>query len=229
MSLKDYSKTNKGLLDIATNNNRPELAKTVGGDGTFMRQARTPLWNQTPVANPYDAATVLVVVLPDDAKAATLHAAHVRAGTTPGVLVADGSTIEAAPASGHAGVTPDGNLAVLASDAATGVDFDYTPLVQDFDEQIVQVTPGTGAITLPTAWVGRLSMLMEAEEVLPTPGKKIVDAVGTATATGHARMLVGKTGVSFAVADAVTQARVKVGLIPAVDRNAQLEAAALAL
>lgn len=235
--LTDTSNTTKGRLNQPNANTLPTQLQSIAF-GDMVRAERTSLYHQVPVTGagtsaPYNVSTAGVIVLPDDAKASSVANAYVRAGTTPGALTTD-PAVEGAPASGHIGVTPCGNIAVLLADGATDLDLVYHPVRLDVDEAIVAVTPGTGVITLPKKWLdpvtglSRLVMLMEAESIAGTlVSKMIVDAVGTSTATGHARLTAAKDGVSFATADAVTSGRVKVGLIPVIDMNTVLETIAI--
>ncbi len=170
--------------------------------------------------NPYVLATVQSLQLPDDAKACSILRATAVTGTgTQGELTIDGYAA-AAPAAGHISIQPSGDIATLIADAWTALDVVYQPEKHDTIELTLPVAPGTGLCTLPTG-VGQLCsagviLLMEAEALAGTlAGKKIVlIPTDAAPATTLARLKLDKTAVHFAVADAVTQARLKLAMVP---------------
>lgn len=175
------------------------------------------------VASPYALATLGVFQLPEEGKASTIQAAYARAGGValgPLTIVAPGVT----PATTQIAVTPNGDIACLLSDAYTSVDILFTPergdsLGLDRDGNVNNVSaPGnvypvvSNVITLPATLTARgVVLLMEAEALTGTStGKKIVLAPGAgAPAAGQARLNLAKSTITFAVADAVTRARIK--------------------
>lgn len=234
------TKTNGGVaqLNAAGPNTLADNLRALGF-GSLLRQLRTSLRRQSfaaAPANPYNLATVQVIALPDDAKASTIHRAYARAGTgAPGELK-QVATQYATPTSGQIAVSPNGDLVIVATDGYTDVDIDYEPAKQDVLEQIITV-PSGGVATLGAALTGvagsgagpGVLMLMEAEILAGTiataVGKKIVDQPGTSVATGHAALNIIKNAVQFAGADAGSSARVKLGIVSAINVNAALEAA----
>ncbi len=208
------------------------------------------------VLSPWDVATVQAILLPDDAKAQSISRAYARAGAA-GTGEMTVAAVNATPTTGQVAVSPAGNIVFLGSDAITDVDVDYEVVIGDIVELTVPVVSGTGVLTIPTAYAGTAGMgtpgtpipaaansayantqvpnakgvlvLMEAQALTGTsPGQKIVlaPAAGAPTA-GNARLNVAKTTVQFAVADAVTSARIKflvcAGQAGGTDRNAFLE------
>lgn len=172
--------------------------------------------------SPYDLATLDVLQLPDDAKAHNIFRAYARAGTgTLGERTV--AALHATPAAGEVAVTPAGNIAFLAADAYTDVDVVYMPDKYDIAE--VELTVTASVMTLPVALTTPgVTFLMEAEATVGTSlGKKIILAPGAgAPAAGQARLNLAKSTVTFAVADAVTKARVKLAISAAVDVDALL-------
>ena len=190
----------------------------IGSALRAMTTHRRRLNMVTQPANPFVLATVQSLILPDDAKACTILRATATAGAgTPGELINDGYAA-AAPAAGHISIQPNGDIATLIADGWTSLDVVYMPEKHDTVELTLAVVPGTGVCTLPTS-VGQLCaagviLLMEAEALAGgSVAKKItlVPAAG-APAAGRAQLNLAKTTVTFAVADAVTQARLKLAL-----------------
>lgn len=240
--------TLKGRLDQADINTIADALRTLGF-GSLLRNAKAFLWRKGVSAtsgallNPYINASALAVVvnpsgvvgegsllgLPDDAKAATILRATAIAGTgTPGELTIDG--LGTTPAAGHIAVSPNGDIITNSTDAWTSIDVVYEPLRYDLQELTLPVVPGTGVCALPTKFTTAPSgviLVLEAEALVGTStGKKIILAPAAgAPAAGNARLDLAKANLQFAVADAVTSARVKFGFVPVIDPNALLEAA----
>lgn len=191
--------------------------------GDILRALPTKLVGFAPAVSPYVAATVAVAGLPDDAKAAAVFAVYAKTGGGTAGPLAQHTAYP--PITNTYAIAPNGELAFLAGDAWTSIDALYLPDQYDIVEYTVQVVPGTGACTLPAS-VPPMFTLLEAESLAGgLVSKMIVDAPGTASATGHARFTsTAKAGVSFAVADAVTSARIKLAVKKSVDVNALLEA-----
>ena len=217
-------------LNVATPDKLPEYLQQLA-IGSCLRADCAQLYQQTPVANAYNLAAVLVIALPDDAKAASVIRATVRTGTTKGEYTS--AAINATPQTTQIAVTPSGDLAVIAGDAPTGMDVVYQPLTGDVYQVTLPVA--TGIMTLPAAQTTAPSgvmILMEAEVLAGTTlGKKIILAPAadnsTLPATTKACLSADHTLVLFNNAtDAVTSARVKFMVIPAIDVNTILEAAA---
>lgn len=194
--------------------------------GDIIRALPCWLRKKAPVAGApatnYNLAAVHVLVLPTDAKAASIQRCHVRAGSATGEFTpqAYGTT----PATTQVAVTPNGDIAFVAADAPTDFDVLYTPEKGDIAE--VTLPCAASVLTLPTWMTDRgVSLLMEAEATAgAVTGKKAILVPGAAApATTQARLNVAKSTVTFNNAtDAVTTARVKVLLAPALDANAKL-------
>lgn len=216
---------------------------------TLRRQAAPA--NTANVLSSYDLAINGVIVLPDDAKAKAISRAYARAGSAaPGELTIDAPARGTFPTitTLHAAVTPAGNIATLGSDAWTDLDIVYEMADQDVVELTLPVVPGTGILTIPAAYAGvagsgvnttlvkdtvnnvagakGVNMLMEVEVLAGGATGKCIVLVpgGTNPASGYANLDVTKSMVYFHAADAVTQARVKLGVFRTIDLNALLEA-----
>lgn len=195
-------------------------------------RAKAPLGAGAAAQYPYTIqAGAGTWALPDDAKAVVGISAYARAGTgTLGVLTYDG--VEAtAPAAGHWAISPSGDVVFNSTDAWTSVDVVYTPQKQDVVELVgIGVTSGTGVCTLPTTQNGvsppNYVSMLEAEALAgTTTGKKVVGLpVAAAPSTGLAALNTNKLSVFFATADAVTSARLKLGVASKIDIDALLEA-----
>lgn len=212
------AQTFKESIDKADPNSLADLVRKTKL-GSWWKSLVARLWKKVPAASPYQLATVHAIALPDDAKASVVKRAYSRAataGTGELTIVAYGAT----PATGQIAVAPNGDLAVLAADAHLLVDVEYDPTGGDVKEYTLPVAADT--LTLPTTITGTL--LMEAEALVGTSvGKKIVLVPGAgAPAAGQARLNVAKTAITFAAADAVTSARVKVLQAPETDTTALL-------
>lgn len=214
----------KNKADAANPNVLADICRIVKF-GSVLRAVTTFLRKRNADAagvSPYDLATLDVLQLPDDAKGCTILRASAKAGT--GALgeltvVAFGTT----PAAGQIAVTPAGNIALLALDAYTDLDVVYQPDKYDVFE--VELTVTANVLMLPALMTTPGAILMmEAEATAATStGKKIILAPGAgAPAAGQARLNLAKTTVTFAVADAVTKARVKIAMSAATDVDALL-------
>jgi hypothetical protein len=186
-------------------------------------------------------ANLAGVQLPDDAKASYLLRAIAFAGTsaTLGELTIDAPATAlafayAGPAAGHVAVMPSGDIAANATDAWTSIDVIYVPEKQDVAEYTITVVAGTGVGVLPAlvtttptgSYPVGVVMLMEAEILAgATTGKcAVIGPSGSVpTTTKQANLNFAKTQVQFRIADSVTSARVKLGIVSAVNQNAFLE------
>lgn len=203
------------------------------GIGSILRALPTTLRAKTPLGtglNPYVAAAAQSLALPDDAKANIITRAYARAGTgTLGELTVDayGGLTAAA---GHIAVSPNGDILVAAADAWTSFDVIYTPEKAKCIEITIPVVPGTGVGLLPQTNLDvkrGVVLLAEAESLTGTLIAKmhVIREAAGAPATTLARLDLAKLNVQFAVADAVTSARVKLLVVADVDVDALLEAA----
>jgi len=235
--------------NILNNANASEIASMLQKIrfGDFVRGMPIKLVKKnvdTMVASLHDLATVDSIVLPDDAKANTIVRAYARATAAAGTLgelaaQAFGTT----PADAQIAVSPSGNIVLLAASRYTDVDVEYIPERQDILEMTLPVVAASGVLTLPstlnltplaagqTAIANGYASLLEAEVTVGgVLGKRIVLVPGAANpATGNARFNLAKTVVQFTIADAVTQARVKLGVAPGTDLDAILTLASEAI
>lgn len=215
------------LKDMLNKANPQELADFLRycGLGDMVRSMTVQLCKQAPVAGAasnYNLTTEDLILLPPDAKAAKVLRASVRAGGAVGEFAAAVPEYGDTPATTEFAISPCGDIAFIhAGDAVTDVDVMYVPAQGEVREIELSVT--TGVLTLPADWVTRgVQMLLEAEATAGTiTGKKIILvplAGGGAglPATTKAQLTSNKSTVSFNNAtDAVTQARVKCLLAPA--------------
>lgn len=195
--------------------------------GDILRALEAYLWRKAPVATADHLATLAALVLPDDAKAVNIARATALVGTaTAGELVVDlyGTT----PATGHVAVAPNGDIQFLLADAWTSVDVVYRPMKQDVVTVPITVVPGTGIGALPTTVLGRgvVSILGATQDAGTVTGTDIVIVPSNTVpaTTKQVNLNLAKTQVQFRIADAVTAATVKLGLVPATDVDALLEA-----
>lgn len=196
--------------------------------GNILRSFPAKMYGVAPTAaavNPYVVATAQAITLPDDAKAEVILSAIARTGTgSTGVQLVNDVQAATEPAAGHCKVAPNGDLLFQHTDAWTLLDITYLPDIYDLYEYTLPVVPGTGILTLPAGTYA--TGLLEAQALTGTTvGAKIVQMHSTAPSTGQASINGAGTQVLFATADAVTSARVKIGVKPAIDVNALLEAA----
>lgn len=150
------------------------------------------------------------MVLPELAKAAVILSAYATAGGTPGIkTVVPGG---AAPAAGQVAIGPTGNVAFFAGEA-TAAEVTYIAEEGPVIEEVVPVVANVGTLLQSRA----ARILLSAEALTGTSvGAKTVDFRGAAAAAGEAALNAAGTGVVFAVADAVTSARVRYIATPGV-------------
>jgi hypothetical protein len=231
----------KAVLDQATGPTEVMDAFRALGIGTILRNLPTYLRGKSPGAaanSPYDLAANQTLILPDDAKAAYIISAYGRVGGVTATSLAV-QAYAATPSTGQIAVAPSGNIALLGTDLWTNMDVLYIPAKVDPVELILPVVPGTGVCALPITTNAQLGggggpqptppggtypliaggvvvMLMEAEALAgTTKGKEIILVEATsAPSTGHANLDLPKANVRFATADAVTSARIKLGVAP---------------
>jgi hypothetical protein len=201
-----------------------DALRSLGGAGNLVRQyLHVELVQKTPAAGSYDLTTLQVIETDDWAPAANILWAASSSGTTLGQLAAQqfGNT----PTTGQIAPTPNGNIAVLASDAITKVDVLYAPLPGEPVE--FTGTVASNALAIPTAYKTRkVLMLLEAEALVGTSiGKKIVLVPSASAASaGQARLDAARENVKFNATDAITSARVKLLLAPEVAMDTKLQA-----
>ncbi len=176
--------------------------------------------------NPSTLGTLHALQLGNNARAASVLRATVRAGGVTGELtpVAYGTT----PTTGQIAVAPNGDIVVLAADAITDMDVVYAPERGEVMSPVFPVV--SNVLTLPSSapWMANGVVLLLAATALngTSVGSKIVLAPGAgAPAAGQARLNIAKNTITFAVADAVTRAQVTLllGVTPAADLQAVLD------
>jgi len=218
--------TQRVAFDRSNPNTLADLLRSIAL-GSFLQgqvaQVRRALSPDALGTNPQNLATLDAVSLPNSGKANTILRATVRAGGVTGELtpVAYGAT----PATTQCAVGPNGDLVFLAADAITDVDVNYIPERGDVVDTVFPVV--TNVLTLPASITDRHVVLLAEVEALvgTTTGQKIILVPGAgAPAAGQARLDVAKATVTFAGADAVTRARVKLVVVAAEDLAAVLEA-----
>jgi hypothetical protein len=233
MTINVQANSGKAALDTATPAQLPDIFRAIGL-GHILRALPTMRRAVVPSlagVYPYAPVAAECIALPDDAKAAVVLTAYARAGTaTAGGLtvIASPNTVVLAnmnPATLNVLVGPTGDLLFHGADAWTSVDVLYIPAVYDVYEATITVVASTGIGLLPTG-NGEVLFMLEAEALVGTTiGKKIVDPpLATAPATAHAGLDLAKLNAQFAVADAVTSARVKYAAASLIDVDAFLTA-----
>lgn len=224
MALTMVTNSVKDRINAADLNQLASLFRTIRL-GDILLAEKQFLARKAPAVNAYNLSTVQCITLPDDAKAYSLTRVYARAGTA-GTGEMTIAAVNATPTTGQVAITPNGDIGFLGTDAITDVDVMYEPMKMDVIELTLPVVPGTGVCAIPTVYTAAprgIVMLLEAESLAGTlVAKMIVLANGSAPATTKANLSVAKSQVQFAVADAVTLARVKLGLVPAVDLSATL-------
>lgn len=199
-----------------------KLGQTLGSDVKQTLRKSSPNAAGT---NPSDLASLHSLVLPDDAKAMTIHRAYARAGGgTNGELAVQAPN--ATPIDGQIALSPAGNIVLLAASAYTDVDVEYHPVRGDVIQLVGSVVAGTGVMAVPAALVTRGIVMIEEADVLAggALGRKIVLAPAAgAPAAGRVRLDVAKGSIQFAIADAVTRASCKLLVIAEVDLKATLD------
>jgi hypothetical protein len=218
--------TQRVAFDRANPNTISDLLRSVALGSLLqgqIMQVRRGLDADAAGTNPENLATLDAITLPDAGKANSILRATVRAGGVTGELtpVAYGTT----PATTECAVGPNGDLVFLATDAITDVDVVYAPERGDVIDSVFPVV--SNVLTLPASITARHVVLLEEAEALEgtSTGRKIVLVPGAgAPAAGQARLDVAKATVTFAGADAVVRARVKLLVAAAEDLADVLEA-----
>jgi hypothetical protein len=218
--------TVKQMLDKANPNSIPDYFRVLALGGLLRGQISNQLFLKAPAADPLQLVAVQSIKLAEDGKALTILSAYARAGAgTPGPLsvVAAGTT----PVAGEVAVAANGDLVFAAADAWTSVDVAYEPAKYDIAEFTLPVDAG-GILTIPADYVatGVLSAEVTKVSAGSALGGKIVLAAGAAPAAGQAALSADKATVVFAVADAATEAKVKLALVPKVDFDAIMSSSA---
>lgn len=217
------SETVKDAVNRADPNTLADALRKLGF-GSFLRSMPVPIRKAAAGAvNTYASATARPVDGQDPAApAVSILSAYARAGLgTPGPLTNDGMT-STAPAAGHIAISPNGQIVTAAADAWTDLDVNYLPDLGDVIEYTGSVVPGTGVMALPAGITDRgVVVLLESEALTGTvTGKKIIiEPAAAAVAATKSALDTDKLSVWFAVADAVSSARVKLLVCAVNDTN----------
>jgi hypothetical protein len=173
------------------------------------------LRRRDPAASPYTDSSLLAITLPGASKGCVVLRGTSLVGGVTGELtpVAYGVT----PGTGEIAVAPNGDIVTLAADAITSLDVSYMPERGDEIELVLPVDPATGFCDIPQRYVDRgVILLTEAEVTAGTleQAMEILVPASSAPASTNARLSLPKSRVHFAVADAATEARIKLLLAP---------------
>lgn len=207
--------TIRDQFNRANPNDLPDLFRRVLLGDLLGGQIPQAIRRRAPAALAYVDSTLHAIQLPGHAKGASILRATVIAGGVTAEFAPQ--TYGTTPGSGQCAVAPNGDLVFLAADAVTSVDVTYVPERGEEIELTLPVVAATGVLTIPAAYVSRgVLLLSEAESLVGTLVQKMEVLVPTssAPATTNARLSIAKDKVYFAVADAVTSARVKLVLAP---------------
>lgn len=218
--------TQRVAFDRANPNTLADLMRSIALGSLLqgqLMQVRRKVDMDAAGTNPENLATLDALDLPNSGKASAILRATVRAGGVTGELtpVAYGTT----PATTEIAVGPNGDIVTLATDAITDLDVVYAPERGDVIDTVFPVV--SDVLTLPTSIATRGVVLLAYAEALEgtTTGRKIILVPGAgAPAAGQARLDVAKATVTFAAADAVTRARVKLVVTAEEDLATVLEA-----
>lgn len=221
MSLKDS-------LNKANLNELADILQKIAF-GTILRTGKVRLYRQAANQAPTDMiAAVHTLSLPDDAKGSRIISAYARAGGgTAGRLVVDTAPMSAATAAGHVNVSESGDVTFAAADAWTDVDVEYEGFKVDvFSQQFPVVA---NVISLPAKWtdLGLVVLMSATLDTGTVTGTGIIVAPGGAPGTTkNVNTSLDRKTVQFRVADAVTKATLKVGIVPVIDLEALLKGSA---
>jgi hypothetical protein len=220
--------TNRESANRTNPNTLADLLRKLGLGDLLLGQMVQSLRAQDPDAagtSGYNLATLDALPLPDHSKGAVVLRATARAGTVTGALTP--AAYGATPTTGQIAVAPNGNIVTLAADAITDLDVVYVPERGDVIETYFPVV--SNVLTLPASITDRHVVLLEEVEAVEggTTGKKIILVPGGTPSAGQAALTdVAKTSVTFASADAVTRARVKLLVAATADLQSVLTAGA---
>jgi len=223
MSIAELTETGgKASFNKVDPNSLPDRLRSIKF-GDVLRALPTTLVGRAAAAHDgYNVSTLQKIATAEDARAAAILRATVRAGGVTGELTpqAFGTT----PATTQIAVAPNGEIVVLGTDAITDIDVLYVPAKYETIE--LELPVATGLLVIPSQYVTKkVLFLMEAEITAGSvTGKKVVlvPAAGL-PATLQARLTVARDQVQFNHAtDAGTKARIKLAVAPDVDLDAVL-------
>jgi hypothetical protein len=220
--------TRRSQFDAANPNTLPDLFRRMAL-GSFLQGQTVQVRRQIGTgavgsnqlaANVYNNATALALALPDGGKASQVLRCTVRsnAGGVANGEYTPQAYANATPATLQCGVAPNGNIVFLGTDLTADADIIYIPERGDVVETTLDVIAASGICALPASITARGVVLLLEAEVL-TGGalaeKIILIPLTAAPAAGFVQLDLPKANVRFAVADAVTRARVKLLVAPA--------------
>jgi hypothetical protein len=204
-----------------------DLFRKLGLGDLLRGQMVQVLRKQNPVASAAPGiASSEMISLPNTGKAAVISRATSRAGTTKGEFTIDGYT-ETAPAAGHIGISPNGDLMFAPTADTTDVDVTFLPARGDVVELTLNVSGTADTFDIPAALTARgVVYLLAAESLVGTlTGQMhILLPSDSKPATGKALLKVAHDKVLFAVADAVTRATLTLLIATDKDLNTILSA-----
>jgi hypothetical protein len=216
---------NQDAANRANPNSLADLFRKLGLGDLLRGQMNQVQRHLDPAApNAYGIASTEQVVLPNTGKANTIIRAVSRAGTSLGALTIDGYTATA-PSAGHIGISPNGDLMFAPSADTTDVDVTYVAERGDVVELFLPVA--SDALVIPASLTARgVVYLLEAESLAGGLVAKmhVLLPSDSKPATTKANVNVAHSQVLFAVADAVTRARVLLLVATAQDLNTVLSA-----
>jgi hypothetical protein len=220
------SNTMQEAANAANPNSLADFFRKAGLGDLLRAQMVQTLRHQDPVAAvaPGIASTERIT-LENTGKAGVILRATSRAGTSKGELTIDGYTATA-PAAGHIGISPNGDLMFAPTADVTDVDVTYVAQRGDVVELTMNAT-AADTITLPTALTDRgVVYLLEAESLAGglTGELHVLLPSDAKPATTKALLNVAHGAVLFAVADAVTRARIVLLIATDKDLNTLLSA-----
>jgi hypothetical protein len=221
------TKTVQETLNDASPALLASILQTLKG-GDIVRALPVCLRKKDPAASSAQLATLEAVGVAENARASRINRAYARTGTgTCGELTI--AAVNATPSAGEIAVAPNGDIVVLAADAWTSLDVEYSVSKGEVVELTLPVVSHN--LTIPTYLTDRgvIYLISAYVNTGTTLGAKIILANSdSAPATTKALLKLDKTVVKFAVADAVTNATVRLLVAPASDIDAQLAATATA-
>lgn len=183
--------------------------------GDVLRGLPTSLRKSgTAASTAVDAAALVVAKQAETAPAASVFSAYARAGAgTPGAL----AVVAGVPAAGQIAISPNGSLITALADAWTDVDVTYAVEKGDVVEFTGSVAANVLALPSSITDRGAVLLLSAVANTGTSTGAKEVLAPGAVPAAANANLNPAKSSVQFAVADAVTNATVRLLIGSAVD------------
>lgn len=175
------------------------------------------LRKKDPIAQASNIATVETLALPKHIRAGHILRGYARAGGgTLGELSVQAANTT--PSDGQIAVTPNGDIAVVATSTYTDIDVTFVPACGEVIE-LPELPVSSNALTIPANLVSRgVIYLLDAQstEGSVTGTFKILAPSASAATTGTARLDLAKGVVKFYSGDAVTKAVISLFVVPEV-------------